>query len=305
MAGLGDRMLISTAELGDRLGEAGLVVLDVSARLTGDLTLNRATKDFEAARVPGSRWFDVARADGALSDPSAPWPWTWPDPERIATSLAEVGVQDGDEVVIAARSPRPLIDWGTMWCTRTWWTLHHSGLTVRVLYGGLEQWEAEGRQIEAGRAPEIARSSPPIVHDGRGTGMATKDDVLNAIEHGQTCVIDALQPASYTGEEVTYARGGHIPTAANVPFYTLVDGETAVFPAADELRRRLQGTTAFERPSVITYCGGAIAATVPAFALTLLGVSNVRVYDGSLMEWSANESLPLHTADETSSPPSP
>lgn len=298
-------MLISTAELDDRRRESGLVVLDVTARLTADLKQNRALEDFEAAHIPGSRWWDVGRADGVLSDPSAPWPWTWPDPERITTSLAEVGVHDGDEIVIAARSPRPLIDWGTMWCTRTWWTLHHSGLRVRVLHGGLEQWEAEGRETESGPGPEVPRSSPATVEDGRPAGMATKEDVLRAIEDGQTCVIDALQPTSYSGEDVMYTRGGHIPTAANAPFFTLVDGETARFPAAGELRSRLEGTMAFERPGgVITYCGGAIAATVPAFALTLLGVPDVRVYDGSLMEWSADESLPLHTAEQKSPPPS-
>lgn len=36
---------------------------------------------------------------------------------------------------------------------------------------------------------------------------------------------------------------------------------------------------------VITNCGGAIAATVDAFVLKLLGRSDVAVYDGSIVEW--------------------
>lgn len=44
---------------------------------------------------------------------------------------------------------------------------------------------------------------------------------------------------------------------------------------------------------MITYCGGAIAATVDAFALKLPGYENVAVYDGSLMEWSAEANLPM------------
>jgi thiosulfate/3-mercaptopyruvate sulfurtransferase len=44
---------------------------------------------------------------------------------------------------------------------------------------------------------------------------------------------------------------------------------------------------------VITYCGGAIAATVDAFCLALLGHTYVSVYDGSLMEWSADPALPM------------
>jgi thiosulfate/3-mercaptopyruvate sulfurtransferase len=48
---------------------------------------------------------------------------------------------------------------------------------------------------------------------------------------------------------------------------------------------------------VITYCGGGIAATGDAFALTaLLGHEHVTVYDNSLQEWAANSRLPMSVA---------
>jgi thiosulfate/3-mercaptopyruvate sulfurtransferase len=43
----------------------------------------------------------------------------------------------------------------------------------------------------------------------------------------------------------------------------------------------------------ITYCGVGISATSDALALTLLGESDVAVYDGSLHEWTSNPELPL------------
>lgn len=43
----------------------------------------------------------------------------------------------------------------------------------------------------------------------------------------------------------------------------------------------------------VTYCGVGIAATSDALALTLLGESDVAVYDNSLQEWTSNAELPL------------
>jgi thiosulfate/3-mercaptopyruvate sulfurtransferase len=45
--------------------------------------------------------------------------------------------------------------------------------------------------------------------------------------------------------------------------------------------------------SVITYCGGAIAASSDAFALGLLGFHDVAICDGSMTEWAADPALPL------------
>ena len=41
-----------------------------------------------------------------------------------------------------------------------------------------------------------------------------------------------------------------------------------------------------------------IAASSAAFVLTLLGVDNVAVYNGSLSEWAADPTLPLVTGEE-------
>jgi thiosulfate/3-mercaptopyruvate sulfurtransferase len=79
----------------------------------------------------------------------------------------------------------------------------------------------------------------------------------------------------------------------NLPFRALVDAETAGFVDAETMRSRLEASGALAAPSVITYCGGAIAATVDAFCLALLGHTYVSVYDGSLMEWSADPALPM------------
>jgi thiosulfate/3-mercaptopyruvate sulfurtransferase len=73
----------------------------------------------------------------------------------------------------------------------------------------------------------------------------------------------------------------------------LFDPETGLIRPPAELKAAFDAIGATSRERVITYCGGGIAATLDAFALTLLGHPNVAVYDGSLTEWMADESLPV------------
>jgi thiosulfate/3-mercaptopyruvate sulfurtransferase len=125
--------------------------------------------------------------------------------------------------------------------------------------------------------------------------MVSKQDVLAAMDDGATCIVNALSAAQHRGEVSTYARRGHIPGALNVPAAELVDADTGRYLPLDELRERFADV--LRRPRVVTYCGGGIAATSDAFALTLLGHEDVAVYDGSLTEWAADPALPLVTDD--------
>ncbi|MEE7567295.1 sulfurtransferase, partial [Xanthomonas sp. Kuri4-3] len=50
------------------------------------------------------------------------------------------------------------------------------------------------------------------------------------------------------------------------------------------------------RPLVL-YCGGGIAAAADALALTLLGETELALYDGSLQDWAADPALPLTFPD--------
>lgn len=292
--------LVSTGWLADRLEDPGIRVLDVTAKLTSRLE-NRAEEEcYRHGHIPGSLFFDVPSGRGVLSNPDEDLPWMWPGPDQVAAALATVGVGADTRVVLTARTPRPGIDSGTMWCTRAWWTLHHYGVDCAILHGGLERWEAEGRPLtdEASTVPEV----PPIVPaTGWETARATKADVLAAIQGSDgdgpgvaACLVDALPADSFDGTGTSYGpRSGHISGAVNVPFRSLIEAETAGFVDPATMHARLTEAGLLDGRPIITYCGGAIAATVDAFALALFGKTDVAVYDGSLMEWSNDPELPM------------
>ncbi|MGO3027658.1 sulfurtransferase [Pseudomonas helleri] len=107
-------------------------------------------------------------------------------------------------------------------------------------------------------------------------------------------LVCALSAGLFEGSAVTrYARRGHIPGSLNVPARSVFDEHGRYLePKAlhEVLAPLLQVTT-----PVVVYCGGGISAAAQALALTLVGRSDVYIYDGSLQEWAADPRLPMTT----------
>ncbi|MEZ5282659.1 MAG: rhodanese-like domain-containing protein [Acidimicrobiales bacterium] len=293
--------LVTTQWLADHLDDPDVVVLDVTARLTSSLDNAPGLQCWIDQHIPGSVFFDVASAKGRLSNPDASLPWMWPTADQFGATMADIGVGPHTKVVLVGRTPRPGVDSGTMWCTRAWWTMHHFGVDCAILHGGIERWQAEGRPMAHGEDQPAARPVPtPAEPSGEWQrARATKDDVLAAVQaigsgDASVCIVDALSANNYGGSSDVYGgRAGHIEGAINVPYASLIEAETCGFVDAVTMRAVLADAGLLDAPRVITYCGGAIAATVDAFCLALLGHQDVAVYDGSLMEWAADPNMPM------------
>jgi thiosulfate/3-mercaptopyruvate sulfurtransferase len=79
----------------------------------------------------------------------------------------------------------------------------------------------------------------------------------------------------------------------NAPWTALVDPDTNRFRPLTEIQDALDAAGALRSAPVIAYCGGGISATVDLFALSLLGRDGARLYDGSLTEWTRDQTLPV------------
>lgn len=119
-----------------------------------------------------------------------------------------------------------------------------------------------------------------------------------ALDNADTCLINGLDPDEFAGRgPVRYRRPGHIPSSRNVSFLNMIDHATQTYLPADSLREQFQQAGALGKERVITCCGGGIVASNAAFLLTMIGVDNVAVYEGSLTEWGTDPSLPLVTGE--------
>jgi thiosulfate/3-mercaptopyruvate sulfurtransferase len=279
--------LVSTAWLAEQLGQPDLRVLECTVHLRrrpDGYFLESALPDWIAGHVPGSAFADLI---DSLSDPSGPHPCTAPDPPLFAAAMERLGVGEGTRVVLYDRG-------SSAWATRVWWLLRTFGFDdAAVLDGGWQAWMAEERPVSDEPAPAWLPARFLVRH--RPSLIASKEVVAAALGDESTCIVNALGPEQHRGDDVGFVRRGHIPGALNVPARILVDPDSNRFLAGPELAGRFVGVLPQSR--VITYCGGGIAATADAFALTLLGHTDVAVYDGSMEEWAADPSLPLELGD--------
>jgi thiosulfate/3-mercaptopyruvate sulfurtransferase len=278
--------LVSTEWLANHLDDPNVRILDPSTLLPPkpDFSLYDvvpAREDFEKGHIPGAIFVDV---EHELSTPDPKLHFMLPDAQTFARSMENYGVSDDSFVVTYSTTSH----W---WATRLWWMLKVFGHDrVAVLDGGFQKWKAEGRPIETGPAPVPAPGKYSAREPDRQL-VATRDDVLAAINAGDTCTINALRPEQHAGSGgVNYGRRGHITGSVSMPALHHVNDDNT-FKSKEELRSIF--APALSKPQVITYCGGGIAATSVALALEMLGHKNVKVYDASLTEWAADPELPM------------
>jgi thiosulfate/3-mercaptopyruvate sulfurtransferase len=279
------KFLVSTEWLARHLGDPNLRVLDPSTLLPPRPDFSKydvvpARDDFEKGHVPGAAFVDI---ENELSAPNSHLHFMLPDARAFARAMAGYGVSDGSFVVTYSTTSH----W---WATRLWWMLKVFGHErVAVLDGGFQKWKSENRPIETGVAgpPATGNFTP---REPNREMVATKEDVVAAIGANDICNINALRPEQHAGAGgVNYGRRGHIAGSVNIPAAHVNADNT--FKNMDALRELF--AQAMQRPRVITYCGGGIAATSVALALEMLGHKSVKVYDASLTEWAADPELPM------------
>ena len=276
--------LVETEWLAQHLDD--VTVLDCTTHLIPDPKITYVVKpgreDFERGHIPGAQFCDVSRD---VSDTTQKLNFMRPTPEDFAAAMRRFGIANGTRVVTYSTA-------NPWWATRVWWLLREFGHdNAAVLDGGWQKWTAENRAIETG--PGHHRSAGDfIVREVRNL-MVGKEEVKAAVGDAGVCTLNALLPAQHTGSGGnSYGRPGRIAGSVNVPAAHLLDPTTNMFLPADELRRRMGAVGALDRP-VIAYCGGGIAASANAMILTMLGHTDVRIYDASLSEWAKDESLPM------------
>jgi thiosulfate/3-mercaptopyruvate sulfurtransferase len=169
---------------------------------------------------------------------------------------------------------------------------------VSLMDGGRVKWLADDRPTTTD-----VPSYPATSYSAQDQNLALRakrDEVLQAVNSGGVQLVDVRSPAEFTGEILappglseTAQRGGHIPGAKNIPWGRAAN-EDGTFKSPDELRQ-LYGAEGIDGSGpTIAYCRIGERSSHTWFVLKhILGIDNVKNYDGSWTEYGSMIDVPI------------
>ncbi|GAA2112793.1 sulfurtransferase [Microlunatus panaciterrae] len=216
--------------------------------------------------------------------------------QQFEKLLSERGVGNDDTVVLYGGNN----NWFASYAF--WYFKLYGHRDVRLLDGGRKKWELDARELSSETVTRPATSYSASEPDL--SIRAFRDETVQAI--GVKNLVDVRSPDEYAGRLLAPAhlpqeqaqRGGHIPTAVNVP-WSKAANDDGTFKSDEELKQIYSEAGVDWDTDTIAYCRIGERSAHTWFVLhELLGQQNVKNYDGSWTEYGSLVGVPVTVGDE-------
>ena len=252
----------------ERLGKSSLVIVDA-----------RSGKEYQKLHIKGAVNIPVERTFNEPPNNHMVAPIS-----RIQKIFGDAGITNDSWVVVYDGG-------GYVNAARIFWVLEVYGhKQVGILDGGIESWRASGYPVSS--VDEVIQSGlflPTVIPERLSTKLSTR----LAIQNENQVLIDSRSPEEFAGKKSKTSRYGHIPSAVNIPskMNYIKQGNISKLKPPSQLQI-LYGEIDKSK-KVIAYCNRGRESALTYFILRELGYK-VSTYDGSWMEWSLDQTLPVN-----------
>ena len=265
-----NNIIVSPQWLNDNMSDPNVVIVQPSF-----LKIDYDNEHIKGARYLWPDWLTANSPEGTYNPP---------DPKEATKVLQNLGINKDSKVVLCHV-------FGDVSVTaRMFITLENLGLRDRVYFlnGGLNAWKKAGFPVSKEvpvikKGNFVATASTPLLVD--------KDYVLSALKTKSAEVVDARMKRFYDGDPTGNPRDGHITGALNLAYTDMIESTNTINPA-ETLQKNFQAVLPDKNKEVVTYCFIGQTASVIYLTGRALGY-NVKVYDGSMQEWSRRPELPM------------
>jgi thiosulfate/3-mercaptopyruvate sulfurtransferase len=210
--------------------------------------------------------------------------------------LSERGISNDDQVILYGGNN----NWFAAYAY--WYFRLYGHRDVKLLDGGRKKWELDNRDLVT-TTTERPRTSYSA-SDPDTAIRAFRDEVVDAI--GKRNLVDVRSPDEFAGRLLAPAhlpqeqaqRPGHIPTAKNVP-WSKAANDDGTFKSDDDLRKLYEGEAGLDfGKDTIAYCRIGERSAHTWFVLhEILGLPNVKNYDGSWTEYGSLVGVPIELGE--------
>lgn len=268
--GNAQNIIVSPQWLNENMNDPNLVIVQPSF-----LKMDYDNEHIKGARYLWPDWLTANSPEGTYNPP---------DPKMATKVLQDMGINKDSKIVLCHA-------FGDVSITaRMFITLENLGLRDRVYYlnGGLAAWKKAGFPVTkelpvVKKGNFVATVSSPLLVD--------RNYVLNSLKTKSAEVVDARLKRFYDGDPTGNPRDGHITGALNLAYTDMIDSTNSIKPT-EVLLKNFQAVLPDKNKEVVTYCFIGQTASVIYLTGRSLGY-NVKVYDGSMQEWSRMPELPM------------
>lgn len=273
--------LVSTDWLAEHLGDPGLVIVEV----------DEDTSAYDDGHIPNAIKLDwkTDLQDGVRHD--------FVTADKLAELLSEKGIGNDDTIVFYGGNN----NWFAAYAY--WYLKYYGHQNLRLLDGGRKKWELEGRELV--KDIPVRDTTEYTVAGADDDLRAFRDEVIESI--GVKNFIDVRSPDEFAGRLLAPAHlpqeaaqiGGHVPTAGNIP-WSKAANEDGTFRSDEELKELYFEEAGLDpEKDTIAYCRIGERSSHTWFVLhEILGLTNVKNYDGSWSEYGSLRGVPVAVGDE-------
>lgn len=266
--------LLDAAELKAQLGQPDVRVIDI-----------RDAAAFAAQHIPGAVNAPYGKWRGPATNPGE-----LPELPKLTALVRSLGLTPSTHAVVVS-SGANASDFGA--AARVYWTLKVLGLKdLSLLNGGVKAWaDAKLPQDKA-----VATVAPSSYSPHLDTSLiATREEVAQDVAKGSAVLVDARPKNFFEGE--TRAPAAKVPGtlqgAVNVEYSKFFDGESSGVLQAS--KARAASSVLDPNKETVAFCNTGHWASTDWFVMSeLLGQKNVKLYPGSMVDWTqAPQALPM------------